>query len=162
MKRTILFLALTVAAAGARAADTAPIQLSLTPDIALQSKDTEIEGISLNIWGENPQRGAAIGFINGSRGDSNGFSLGLVNYCETYWGVHFGIVNTSSQLFVGWQDGLVNISKEMHGFQSGFVNYTDSLTGAQVGLVCIVRDNPWFSEFPKKLAQGFPFVNWSF
>jgi hypothetical protein len=163
MKRIILFLALTAVGVGTKASDgTAALQLSLTPDIALQSRDTTIKGISLNIWGENPQRGAAIGCVNGSTGDSSGFSLGFVNYSETYWGVQFGIVNTSSKLYVGWQDGLVNVTKEMHGFQSGLVNYTESLTGVQLGLVCIVKDNPWFSEFPKKLAQGFPFVNWSF
>jgi hypothetical protein len=31
-----------------------PIQLSLTPDIAIESRSTEIDGLSLNIWGENP------------------------------------------------------------------------------------------------------------
>jgi len=163
MKQIILFLVLMSAAAGAKAGDGSPfLQLSLTPEIALHSRDTTIKGISLNIWGENPQRGAAIGFVNGSTGDSTGFSLGIVNYSEMYYGVQIGFVNTSSKSYTGWQDGAVNIAKEMQGLQSGVVNYTESLNGVQLGLVCIVKENPWFSEFPKKLATGFPFVNWSF
>ena len=100
--------------------------------------------------------------MNGSTGDSTGFSLGIVNYSEMYYGVQIGFVNTSSKSYTGWQDGAVNIAKEMQGLQSGVVNYTESLNGVQLGLVCIVKENPWFSEFPKKLATGFPFVNWSF
>lgn len=151
-------------------------QASLTPDIAIQSKDTTIKGITLNIWGENPQGAFALGFVNGSVGDSSGFSAGLANYCETYTGVHWSFVNISSTSFVGWQDGVVNIAADFQGFQSAFVNvaknasglqmgavnYTETLNGVQLGFANIVVDNPWFSEFPNKLATGFPFLNWSF
>ena len=36
------------------ATDAEPIQLSLTPDIAVYSRSATIDGLSLNIWGENP------------------------------------------------------------------------------------------------------------
>jgi hypothetical protein len=155
----------------------APIQLSLTPDIALQPRSTEIDGISLNIWGENPQRGLTLGFVNGSTGESSGFSWGIVNYDETYHGVQWGLVNISQDEFVGWQRGLVNVSggtfagfqsgavnvsEQMTGLQLGIVNYGQELHGVQVGLVNIAANNPWFTEFPDKLATGFPIVNWSF
>jgi hypothetical protein len=162
MKRIILTIILAAIVVSVQAQDSKFLQLSLTPDIALQSKDTTISGISLNIWGENPQSGVALGFVNGSTGTSRGFSWGVVNYAETYTGVQFGFLNTSSKLFVGWQNGMVNITKEMHGLQWGMVNYTDSLKGLQVGLVNIVTTSPWFKEFPDKLAKGFVFVNWSF
>jgi hypothetical protein len=42
------------------------------------------------------------------------------------------------------------------------VNYSENLRGVQIGLVNIARNNPWFNEFPDKLATGFPIVNWSF
>jgi hypothetical protein len=38
----------------------------------------------------------------------------------------------------------------------------ENLDGVQIGLINIAMNNPWFTEFPDKLATGFPFVNWSF
>jgi hypothetical protein len=162
MKRIMIAVLLVAAVMGVSAQETKFWQLSLTPDIALQSRDTTIEGISLNIWGEGPQSGFTWGFVNGNTGESRGFTLGFVNYCETYTGVQWGLVNTSSKLFTGWQDGFVNVSKEVHGLQTGVVNYAETLHGVQLGLVCIVKENPWFKEFPDKLARGFIFLNWSF
>jgi hypothetical protein len=152
-------------------------QLSLTPDIALHPRDTTVRGVSLNIWGENPQHGFAFGFVNGSTGESSGFSWGIVNYDDTYHGVQWGMVNVSYHEFVGWQpgmvnfdqgtftgfqSGIVNITDQARGFQLGFVNYARQMSGLQIGLVNVIADNPWFSEFPDKLATGFPLVNWSF
>lgn len=165
MKRIFITIILATAALSVQADGSGSskfFQAALTPDIALQSKDTRINGISLAIWGENPQSAFTLGFINGSTGDSAGLSWGIVNYAETYKGVQLGFVNTSSELFVGVQDGLVNIAKEAHGLQLGTVNYTESLKGVQIGLVCIVNTTPWFKEFPDKLSKGFPFLNWSF
>jgi hypothetical protein len=161
MKRILSILALTVTVVGAQA-DESFFQLSLTPDIAIQSRETRINGISLNIWGENPQSSFTLGFVNGSTGESKGFSWGLCNYSETYTGVQFAFVNYSKVKFTGWQDGFVNVAKEFHGVQTGFINYTESMSGLQLGVVNIIKDNPWFSEFPNKLAKGFVFVNWSF
>ena len=157
--------------------DNAAIQLSLTPDIALYPRTTTIDGFSLNIWGENEQHGVAFGLVNGSVGRSGGFSWGLVNYDDAYTGVQWGLVNVSNEEFVGWQravvnvdhgtftgyqDGLVNVSEEVNGFQLGLVNYAQQLRGLQIGLVNVAMNNPWFDEFPDKLAPAFPIVNWSF
>ena len=56
----------------------------------------------------------------------------------------------------------MNVAKEFHGFQAGFFNYTESMSGIQLGVVNIINENPWFKEFPNKLAKGFVFLNWSF
>jgi hypothetical protein len=138
------------------------LQLSLTPDIALHSRDTVINGISLNIWGENEQHCFALGFVNGSKGDSSGFSWGIVNYAERYTGLQLGIVNLSSDLVTGMQWGTVNVANNVSGLQMGVVNYTKDLHGVQLGLANIVLNNGWFDKFPDKLAKGFVFVNWSF
>lgn len=141
-----------------------PIQLSLTPDIALHSKTERIEGVSLNIWGENPQYAFALGFVNGSTGDSSGFSLAyILSYAEDYTGVQWGMANYTKNNFFGWQSGIVNYAGNLKGLQLGLINYAETgNSGVQVGFMNIVRDNPWFSELPNKLAPGMIFVNWSF
>lgn len=175
--------ALVVGTVNLAAAESRPLQLSLTPEVAVYPDTVEIRGLSLNIWGENPQQGVAIGLVNGSTGDSAGFTWALCNYAEAYTGVAWGLANYSKSSFVGWQGGvfffpcLVNVSQgtftgfqegafnyaeEFHGFQLGLVNYSESLDGVQVGIVNIAKNNPWFSEFPSKLATGFPIINWSF
>src|SRR5215471_8873003 len=111
MKRIILSLVAALGATGAYAGSGEFFQASLTPDIAIHSTDTQINGIALSIWGENPQSAFAFGFINGSTGDSSGLSLGLANYTESYTGVHLGFVNWSKDEFKGIQWGTVNISK---------------------------------------------------
>ncbi len=52
--------------------------------------------------------------------------------------------------------------RKCNGLQVGLVNYAEELHGVQIGLANIAINNPWFSEFPDKLATGFPIVNWSF
>ena len=71
-------------------------------------------------------------------------------------------MNYSKGTFRGLQSGFVNYSKDMTGLQLGVLNYAEKLHGVQVGLVNVAANNPWFSEFPEKLATGFPFFNWSF
>jgi hypothetical protein len=177
--RKLLFIAtFAISVAGLSAEESKPFQASLTPDIAIYPKTTQINGLSLEIWGENPQHGVALGLVNGSTGDSCGFTWGLVNYSESYTGVSWAWVNVNKTSFVGWQYGWVNVAqggftgfqsgwivnyaKEMHGLQLGLVNYTENLHGVQIGLANIAMNNPWFNEFPDKLATGFPIVNWSF
>jgi len=157
--------------------DVAFLQLSLTPELALEPRTTIIDGVSIGIWNENPQHGAAFGIINGSTGNSSGFSWGIVNYDDTYKGVQWGVVNYSREYFIGWQRGWVNLANgEFYGFQSSFVNvsrqftglqlgivnYASDLKGVQLGLVNISANSPWFSDFPDKLTPAFPFFNWSF
>lgn len=181
MKKILILTVLITSAAAVQAQDTNDIhcfQASLTPEIAIYPRTTEIRGLSLNIWGENPQHGVSLGFVNGSSGDSGGFTWGLVNYSESYTGVSWSIVDVSRISFTGWQSGWVNVAQgdftgfqsgwlvnyahECHGLQLGLVNYADKLDGVQVGLANIAMNNPWFSDFPDKLAPGFPIVNWSF
>ena len=162
MKKLFILCALAVSVTTIKA-DEPFFQASLTPDIAVQDKGTRISGICLSIWGENPQSAFALGFVNGSSGDSKGFSWGLVNYADNYTGVHWSFVNVSKGTFVGWQAGAFNYGKEFHGLQLGFVNVAEELkNGVQIGFANIALNNPWFNEFPDKLATGFPFVNWSF
>jgi len=165
-----------IAAGTAAHADT-PIQLSLTPQIALYPSTTTVRGFALDIWGENPQVSLNLGFVNGSTGDSGGLSVGLVNYAESYTGLQWGAVNISTENFVGWQNGWINVSmgtfkgfqwgavnyaEDVTGFQLGFINYAEKLNGLQIGAINVAMSNPWFDEFPDKLATGFPFLNWSF
>jgi len=172
-----LFIVSTFAAATLGLQADEVFQASLTPDIAIHSRTTQINGFALNIWGENPQSSLNLGFINGSTGDSQGLSWGLVNYADSYTGVAWGLVNVSRENFYGWQNGAINFSQgkftglqsgwlnaaqECHGLQVGFVNYSENLRGVQLGFANIALNNPWFNEFPDKLATGFPFVNWSF
>jgi len=158
-------------------AKEAGLQLSLIPLTALHSTETTIIGLSLNIWGQNPQHGVALGIVNGSTGESSGFSLGaLLNYADAYTGVHWGTINVSKSRFNGWQlgvfnytggegkglqSGAINIARDFNGLQLGAINYTDRLHGLQIGAINIVTKNPWFSD-PNHCAPLFPVVNWSF
>ena len=73
MKKIIfIVLAILMIATGMAMADSKPVQLSLTPGVAIFDRSTNIEGVSLSIWGENPQKGFALGFVNGSSGNSAG------------------------------------------------------------------------------------------
>src|SRR3989442_1534625 len=140
MKKPLIIALFVIGAVNTNAdeaADTAAIQLSLTPDIAIQSRTTTIRGFSLGIWSENPQHALTLGFVNGSTGESSGFSWALIgNYAESYHGVQWGFINCSSGSYVGWQDGCVNYSKgTFEGLQSGFVNFSADMNGLQLGVI---------------------------
>ncbi len=160
-------------------ADTKKFQASLTPEVALYEKDVKIEGLSLNIWGENPQRGVALGIVSGSTGESAGFSWSyLMNYADSYKGVHWGLANYTREDFVGWQSGLGNYTSQnfkglqtgafnyagsMKGLQWGLINYAGTVdSGVQLGLANIIADSPWFKDFPQSVAPAMVFLNWSF
>ena len=107
MKKQLAITALIVAAASLQAEEI--FQASLTPDIAIQSRSTEIHGLALSIWGENPQHALALGFVNGSTGNSGGLSLSLVNCADSYTVVALGVVNVNQNDFIGWQCGFFNV-----------------------------------------------------
>ena len=173
-----LFLITTLAASAASlTAGEAIFQASLTPDIAIYTRASEINGLSLGFWGENPQHALAISLVNGSTGDSQGVTLGIVNYADSYEGIAFGWLNSSRDNFYGWQNGVINFShgtftglqmgalnvtQEMHGLQMGVFNYSENLHGVQLGFANVALNNPPFKEMPNKLAPIFPFLNWSF
>lgn len=183
MKKELALAVFVIGAASLEAQESHGFQASLTPDIAIYPSTTEIRGLLLNIWGENPQQGLDIGIVNGSTGDSRGFTWSFYNYADSYTGVAWGLVNYSKTSFVGWQggifflpcfvnvskdnfvgfqEGIVNYAEEFQGLQLGLVNYAKYLDGVQIGLVNIAINNGWFDDFPDKLATGFPIVNWSF
>ena len=161
MKKIILLTTFAMGLVAAKA-DNAFFQASLTPDLAIETKNTQINGICLSIWGENPQQALALGFVNGSTGDSAGLSWGLINYADTYTGLDMGLVNWSKEKFAGIQLGAANITKECRGLQLGVVNYAENLHGIQLGFLNFAINNTWFDQLPDQLAKGMVFVNWSF
>jgi hypothetical protein len=186
MKTLLVGMAAAMVSASVMAG-TEPFNLSLTPAIAVYDRSETINGMTLSIWGENPQNSFALGLVNGTTGQSTGLSLGLLNYANTYKGCQWGLVNYTTQDFSGWQGGpffglLVSVVNytggEMSGLQTGVVNYAGQLTGLQVGvvnyadaadagvqigLVNIIHHNKhWFSELPDELAPAMILVNWRF
>jgi len=166
-----------VATGGARAVK--PLQVSITPNIALFSRSERIEGLCLSLWGENPQTALALGFVNGSTGDSAGLSWALlVNYADNYKGIQWAPVNYTKGEFLGWQAGAVNYTEgRMKGLQTGVVNYAGRLTGlqlglvnfaetaetgVQIGLINFIPSNRWFTGLPDELAPGMVLINWRF
>ena len=180
--KKILFCLAIVFTTSTAIAGSKPIQLSLTPNIALHSRHEIIEGLTLSIWGENRQEALSLGIVNGSKGQSVGASLGLFNYADYYRGIHFGLfgVNYTKNNFfggqIGWfggndagqmkglQLGAVNWAEHMNGVQFGLLNYAETAqTGVQIGLVNIIAQNKkWFGNFPNEVAPGMVFVNWRF
>ncbi len=185
MKKLII-AALAATTAFTAAAEDAGFQLSLVPQVAIQDRDTNITGVSIGIWNENPSPKFQwqFGFVNGSTGDSTGvqwfiFLPTFFNYAENYTGAQLAWVNyTSGEMtglqwawlfnyagdLTGAQLGMVNWAQAVDGgFQWGLVNYAGTAKNLfQLGLVNIIADNPWFKNFPGELAQGFVIVNWTF
>jgi len=162
-------------------------QASFVPEGAMYPREQRIEGMTLSIWGENPQSAFALGFVNGSTGQSSGLSLGLLNYAESYTGIHWAFANLTEKDFSGWQGGpalgfvgsAVNyVGGEMQGFQSGVVNLAGRLGGVQFGLVnytqyadrslqiglinVIAQNGYWFENWPDEVAPGMILVNWRY
>ena len=157
MKKLII-AALAVTMVSGAYAKSKGFQLSLVPEVAIVDRDTEINGVSLGVWNENPspQFQWQLGFVNGSTGDSVGvkwfiFLPTINNNAENYTGLSWGFANYASGDFVGAQWGAVNItagncvgvqwgvvnvtSGTFKGFQWGSVNYCQDLTGLQLGVV---------------------------
>lgn len=182
MKKLIACLTIVLLSAGAMAG-TKAFNLSLTPNIAVYDRNETIEGLTLSVWGENPQTSLAVGLVNGTAGDSTGLCLGFLNYADNYKGAQFGLVNYTKQDSTGWggcfffsfmnytggamkglYGGVVNYSGSLTGLDLGLVNYVeDGDSGIQVGLVNIIHNNKsWFGDLPNSLAPWMIFVNWRF
>jgi hypothetical protein len=179
MKILLACAALVLVSATAMAASK-PFNLSLAPCSALYDRSETIDGMTLSIWGENPQHAFALGFVNGATGDSAGMSLGLLyNYAENYTGVQWGLVNCTQGDFCGWQDGIANhVGGTLRGLQTGIANCAMHLSGVQVGLVNYAKEaeggvqiglvnilagnNGWFTGMPKEVAPAMVLVNWRF
>ncbi len=179
MKKLMIIALGCAVASGAFAAG---FQASLTPDIAIHDRDTEINGASIGVWNENPSPKFQwqLGFVNGATGDSVGvqwfvFLPTFYNYAENYTGLQWGWVNYASESMTGAQLGIVNISGTMKGLQWGTVNYCKDLTGlqlglvnwaehstsgVQLGLVNIIPQNEWFKD--GDFGKGMILFNWGF
>jgi hypothetical protein len=164
---------------GSALAQQKTLNLSFAPGVALEASDERIIGLTLSVWGENPQEALAIGLVNGSRADSSGISFGLLNYAQHYDGLQWGTLNTASGDMNGWQHGMGNhVGGDFYGLQTGVVNCVGSLRGlqlglinyaekadlgVQVGLLNIIRENnKWLGELPSAVAPAMVFVNWRF
>jgi len=172
---------------GAWAQQAPGFQASLTPECARYDRSQRIEGLTLSVWGENPQAALSLGLVNGSTGESSGLSLGLMNYAESYAGAQWGLGNFVGQDFYGWQGGplfglvgsvvnytgghmggvqtgLVNLSGKLSGLQLGLINYTQYADrGLQIGVVNLIAQNSgWFTHWPDEVAPGMILVNWHF
>ena len=165
IKQSLLVLLGCFFATGAFA-ETKPFQLSLIPDVAIHTKTTHIQGVSLGIWSENPQTALAFGVVNGSTGNSSGLSLGLLaNYAENYEGAQLAwIANYSSARLSGLQMAAFNYAERLHGLQLGFINFAAaSDKGVQVGLINVMKSTKaWFGNLPDEVAPVMVFVNWRF
>jgi hypothetical protein len=179
MKKILLLAYLLICmAASQTVASAAAVQASLTPDIAVWARGTQIEGVSFSIWGENPQTSFALGLVNGFNDMSKGAALGLFNYADSYTGFHLGLINYTEGDFFGWQfgafdytvglvrglqTGLVNYAGTLKGLQIGLVNYAGNTdTGIQIGIVNIIPRNAWFTRFPDEIAPAMVILNWRF
>lgn len=165
MLKKILFSIICIIATNSALSyeDNTEFQISIVPDLAVHSRQTEIEGFSLNLlWGENPQENClALGFINGSTGYSNGFSLGLINYTESYKGLQLGLYNTASQSLSGTQVGLINQAKSLTGLQLGIMNSVDGIQqGVQIGLINVNSHEPHSEDDSSAILM--PIINWNF
>jgi len=185
--RRLLACLIALLTTGAAWGGSYPYNLSLTPDLAIHERTDTIEGLSLSVWGENPQSAFALGLLNGSRGGSSGLSVGLGNYAESYQGLQWSLVNYTDFDFTGWQGGfclgllasVINYSgNQMTGLQIGLANYARRLSGVQIGVVnladradpgvqvgivnVIEANRSWFGEAPRALAPVMVLVNWRF
>jgi hypothetical protein len=162
-------------------------QASLTPDYAIYDRTERIEGVTLSVWGENPQASLSIGLVNGSTDASSGLSIGILNYAESYTGVQWAFANFTEGDCSGWQGGpvfglvisvanytggsmsgvqagVVNMAGTLSGLQFGLINYTrEADGGVQIGIVNLIEQNKeWFTQLPNELAPGMILANWSF
>ena len=159
-------------------AEDGSFQLSLFPDIAIHDDTDNINGLAINVWGMNPQHALDLGIINGSYGQSGGLSLSFINYSENYTGVQWGLLNSATCDFTGWQAGWINYTADnFTGFQLAFLNYAGRLSGLQLGLVnmaaqadhgvqigllnLLPENREWFSSHPvDQIGPAMVIVNW--
>ncbi len=145
--KTFILCVITCVITSSAFAGTKAFQASIAPGIAIHDRHQKIEGLTLSIWGENPQVSLALGIINGTCDNSAGFSLGFINYGDSYKGVQFGFLNADKKL-QGAQFGFLNLAKDTEtGFQFGFINI-------------IQKNKKWFSNFPNEIAPFMILINW--
>ncbi|MCL1972866.1 MAG: hypothetical protein FWG57_07780 [Endomicrobia bacterium] len=125
MKKVLLAVCAVVLFAGASFAAT-PIKLSLWDRISLPQDDA-VHGLELGIGSYTPElRGVAWNFIFTKTDDAVGWQAGLVTLSKDVVGLQSGLVNLNQGNVKGVQWGFVNQAKSVNGLQLGFVNIADS------------------------------------
>lgn len=125
-------------------ASAAFFQASLVPGVALHPEKEQINGLVLNVAGENPQNALALGIANISPGKSSGVSLALLfNIAENYTGLRAGMLNFGG--VTGVQMGGLNFFGSINGIQFGVMNASigfgmgggdrGGVVGGQLGLI---------------------------
>ncbi len=163
MKKIITIVCLM---AGALAAETTPVMLSLVTPVQAPSSDHDVTGLRLSlIYGECQEfTGLDIGVIGNARKDFTGLAVGGLNFAgDRLYGAQVGLVNWNgnaattwerrsvgaqigilncADAFCGLQDGLINTSGgSFLGLQSSLVNYSHDVYGLQCGYYLIFGVN---------------------
>lgn len=143
MSRKLILSALIVLSlvGMAMAEDAKPLQLALFNPVQMVPETKSIAGVSLGlIYTVNKD---VTGFsltilgVNRATGDVKGVEWGLGNWVDGFcYGWQDGFLNRVGTRFVGFQDGLVNITQgDLTGVQLGAVNWTDGFVhGTQMGI----------------------------
>ena len=147
------------------AQDTKPINLALFDPVQIFKKDIAIEGVRLNIYGNNAGlKGVDIGIANWITGETVGVQWGVINYTAgnfTGWqsapvqkvgghmlGLQSGWLASINASGKGLQVSGVTISDDYIGLQLGVVNYAVELHGIQIGLINIIKNGGMLPFFP--------------
>ncbi|MDR3257089.1 MAG: hypothetical protein LBT18_05585 [Endomicrobium sp.] len=113
---------------------TTSIKLSLYDKIASPSDDS-VHGLELGIGTYTPEiRGVALNFIYSETNDGIGWQAGIVSISKKFEGLQTSFINLSEN-FKGAEYGLINLGDSVSGIQCGFFNKAQSISGLQLGLV---------------------------
>ena len=120
-----------------------PDVLGLRLTIPFSTKQENISGIDLGLWGRALYfQGFQLNLLrNDVKDELAGLQVGLYNSvgCGQLLGVQVGLFNEATTIR-GVQAGIVNLCSEAQGFQIGLINRAETMEGYQVGLVNVIRD----------------------
>ncbi len=107
-----------------------PVQLSLTPDVALRPDSESVQGLRLGVWSRSQDvSGLDLGIVQGTRGDFLGVGVAVVNLVDgdsagLQWGV-YGYSRVRGT-FKGVLGGIVvRVQGDCYGLLSGWVALSD-------------------------------------
>jgi hypothetical protein len=141
-KKLILSVLLVLGLMGmARAEDAKFLQLAIFNPCQLIPENESIKGVSLDLIyvANRDVTGFSYTFfgVNKATGDVKGVEWGLGNWVEgSVNGWQAGFLNRAGTRFVGFQEGVLNITKgDLTGVQLGPINWAEGFVhGAQAGL----------------------------
>lgn len=121
----------------------APDVLGLRLTIPFSTKQDNISGIDLGLWGRCLYlQGFQFNVLrNDVKDDMSGLQVGLYNSIGggELLGLQVGLWNEANCLR-GVQAGIINVSGETEGFQIGLINRSETMHGYQLGLINVIRD----------------------